>query len=758
MNRSTEHVARPAMRLTPDRTSNRNFTGLGAGLLLLLAGAPLCQGAPGDLVAVVPLPTTPGFGVSVAVDCDGNVYYTQQQPDDAHLYKMNKNGTLLANPVIRDSVTGAELFMDEMSWDNGRKVLWAGQHNSNPTRVYKVNPTTGTATLAFVSQSQNIGTFLDGIAYDASDDSIWISTDISTTIEHYRATDGVRIGILTPRNASGGTLGDISGVCVGVGDQLYLGQDGLKEIVRVRKSDGAFISSFHSPGGVRDEGLECDSVNFPGKTVLWSRDAGDFSSTPGFMEVIELEPGTCACQGPTNPPPLFAIRLAPERDTNEVGTAHTVCATVTVVTNAAGPGAACTIGFTHTGSGSGTIGTHTFNNAAFTISEQAATANRMSFPGGFSIDDMSASISIAGVGNFHFASGTRTFVNNSQHIVGFSRAGTNGTDLFNGPSGTAFASWDMRSPIGPINGTGGLLQWGNEPVTTDGGTLFFQNASSSATFRATLLGCTNPVVGTTVIFAVTNGPNVGVTGTAVTDPQGSACFTYTGTGGAGTDIIDASFLTPGGVRVATFATKVWVPPPCQLSCADITVCSDAGQCSALVNYPPQTNASHCTVVCDPPDGSALPVGTNTVACTATDGSGNILARCSFSVIVNDCEAPQVACRPAPNPSGKKIPPGGKNGQGGTNPDGFFQLLSKDNCDPAPAIFVKDAASDFIAGPFANGDIVKINVSSDEDPFQEPGPLNVVAHIRLKGHPLLYAVDAAGNVSAPQDCLGLPQGN
>src|SRR5213592_2358727 len=101
--------------------------------------------------------------------------------------KMNKNGTLLASPVIRDSVSGAQLFMDELSWDNGRKVLWAGQHNASPIRVYRVNPTTGLATFAFTaSQSVNIGTFLDGLAYDASDDTVWISTDISTTIEHYR--------------------------------------------------------------------------------------------------------------------------------------------------------------------------------------------------------------------------------------------------------------------------------------------------------------------------------------------------------------------------------------------------------------------------------------------------------------------------------------------------------------------------------------------------------------------------------------------
>src|ERR1051325_5284692 len=147
--------------------------------LWLLAVAPLSHAAPGDLVATVPLPTTPGFGVSVAVDCDGNVYYTQQQPDDAHLYKMNKTGTLLASPVITDSVSGTPLFMDEMSWDNGRRVLWAGQHNASPIRVYRINPISGVATFAFTSQSTNVGTFLDGLAYDASDDSIWISTDIS---------------------------------------------------------------------------------------------------------------------------------------------------------------------------------------------------------------------------------------------------------------------------------------------------------------------------------------------------------------------------------------------------------------------------------------------------------------------------------------------------------------------------------------------------------------------------------------------------
>jgi hypothetical protein len=186
------------------------------------------------------------------------------------------------------------LFIDEFSWDNGptRKVLWAQEHNTNPIRIYQLNPVTGVATFQFAAGS-SIGIFRDGIAYDASDDSLWISGDISTVIDHVFATTGLPAfpPQITPKDAGGANLGSISGVQVGVGD-LYLGRNGLSQIVRVRKTDGAFISSFASPGGVRDEGLECDAVNFAPTLALWSREF----NFPGFMAVIELEPGTCACQ------------------------------------------------------------------------------------------------------------------------------------------------------------------------------------------------------------------------------------------------------------------------------------------------------------------------------------------------------------------------------------------------------------------------------------------------------------------------------
>ena len=145
------------------------------------------------------------------------------------------------------------------------------------------------------------------------------------------------------------------------------------------------------------------------------------------------------------------------------------------------------ITFTHSGIGSGSIGGVPFANASFSITELADTSNRLPFAGGFSIDDTSATISISGLGLFHFTTPTRTFVNNNLGLVGFSRATIFGTDLFNGPTAGVFASWDMLSAIGPITGPGALLAWSFSPVVTDGGTLIFNNSTPNATFQATVI-------------------------------------------------------------------------------------------------------------------------------------------------------------------------------------------------------------------------------------------------------------------------------
>ncbi len=260
---------------------------------------PATPKAAGDLIATVPLPV-PGVGVSVAVDCDGLVYYTI---GDGNLYVMDKDGVLMDTLPVTDSATGASLNMDEMAWDASREVLWAQLHDSNPVDVYQVDRATGVATFQWTSQTNSAGTYRDGLAYDGTDDTIWLSGDVSETVEHYQA-DGTYIGQITPKDASGGTLGAISGVIVGVGDLLYLGQNGRAEIVQVKKSNGDFVESFASPGGTRDEGLECDPVNFAPKLALWSREF----YAPGHLAVIELEEGTCTCGGePAEIPVPFDI-------------------------------------------------------------------------------------------------------------------------------------------------------------------------------------------------------------------------------------------------------------------------------------------------------------------------------------------------------------------------------------------------------------------------------------------------------------------
>ena len=145
------------------------------------------------------------------------------------------------------------------------------------------------------------------------------------------------------------------------------------------------------------------------------------------------------------------------------------------------------IPFTHQGVGSGSINGHAFTSTAFTITATGGTATRQAFVGGFFINHLTASISIAGVGDFTFITPTRTFVNNNSPVVGFSRAGLFGADLFNGPFSAAFQNWDMLTSIGPVAGNGNLQQWTLTPVLTSGGQLIFDSDNSTpATFTATV--------------------------------------------------------------------------------------------------------------------------------------------------------------------------------------------------------------------------------------------------------------------------------
>ena len=155
---------------------------------------------------------------------------------------------------------------------------------------------------------------------------------------------------------------------------------------------------------------------------------------------------------------------------------------------------AAPITYIHTGSGSGTLDGVAFGASAplnFTITAIGDTNNVASCSiGCIYNDNISASIHIETLGSFDFTTATRFFMNNNSGTVGFSRAGSNGADLFNGPT---LVSWDMTSSIGPVSGTASLLQWGNSNIDTTGGVLFFNNQSNIAsTFSATVAAVPEP--------------------------------------------------------------------------------------------------------------------------------------------------------------------------------------------------------------------------------------------------------------------------
>lgn len=99
------------------------------------------------------------------------------------------------------------------------------------------------------------------------------------------------------------------------------------------------------------------------------------------------------------------------------------------------------------------------------------------------------------------------------------------------------------------------------------------------------------------------------------------------------ELFDADNTSTASVTVA--------PQTCEVTCpSNMTIGKDAGQCGAIVSYPPATaSGSGCgTVVCSPPSGSFFPIGTTNVFCFGETGGP-----CSFSITVQDSQPFSITC-------------------------------------------------------------------------------------------------------------------
>ena len=212
-----------------------------------------------------------------------------------------------------------------------------------------------------------------------------------------------------------------------------------------------------------------------------------------------------------------------------------------------------------------------------------------------------------------------------------------------------------------------------------------------------------------------------------------------------------SCTTTVSVTSDTTAPVIACPP-------SITIATAAGRCDAVATYAATAtdNCGSVTLAYSIPSGSVFPKGVTTVIVTATDGANNV-ATCTFTVTVNDVQAPVGTCVPTTNPSGNNVPAAGNNPRSGQNPDGFYQLLGSDNCDApgALALYVKDSGSNYVAGPFAHGTRVKITQAPGGNPTTQPMAGVVPWHIRLRGDALLVVRDSSGNESVAAACLVPP---
>jgi hypothetical protein len=273
-----------------------------SSLLLLLPVAP-ARGAVGDLLKTVDLPLSahcslgtsvaavpgnlvgfPAVPVLLVISCFGGnqLFYLDFSTNPATLVK-----TVTTVPTPPNGWGSLAYRADQ-----GDLTGCGNDDSTHP--LYRINPNTGAATFLFNSVAGF--TICDGHTWDASDQTFFVSPDVSSTIYHFGAT-GLPLGSVP---AAGGCPN--SGVVVG-GSVLYEACNGVLTIFRADKTSGAVLGSFSSAGS-RTEDLECDPISF-GVDAMWSKDAFD-----NELFAFEIPKGECGFGG--EPPEIeVAVDIKP---------------------------------------------------------------------------------------------------------------------------------------------------------------------------------------------------------------------------------------------------------------------------------------------------------------------------------------------------------------------------------------------------------------------------------------------------------------
>ncbi|HEX5734650.1 MAG TPA: HYR domain-containing protein [Blastocatellia bacterium] len=189
---------------------------------------------------------------------------------------------------------------------------------------------------------------------------------------------------------------------------------------------------------------------------------------------------------------------------------------------------------------------------------------------------------------------------------------------------------------------------------------------------------------------------------------------------------------------------------CTITCpANVTVSNDPNQCGAVVNYPAAATTGDCgTVTCLPASGSFFPVGTTSVTCTTTSGPS-----CSFTVTVNDTQAPTVTC-----PTVQPVPAA----QGQCSAPVTYTATATDNCPgvstvtctpasgaefPVGTTTVNCSATDAAGNP--GSCMFTVTVVDEQDPI-----VTCPANISLAAPSGQCATNANYTATATDNCPGV----
>lgn len=221
-------------------------------------------------------PTPSSNGRAVAFDPGtGHLFYTNAF--DPHIYVTDTSGNLL-DTLTTHGPDGQPINYGALSWEstsNGGE-LWGGRFDGSG-RVDVIDPHTGLAspitTVSFPPHdscyNQPDG-YIDGLAFDPSDGTLWVSDDASRVLLHLRS-DGAPLASYTVPNGLCN-----SGIAVNAHSLFLATQSGpdtppyaIVQVAKANPSSGV-MQTFSLPDAAGPEGLALDPATFAGQCALWS--------------------------------------------------------------------------------------------------------------------------------------------------------------------------------------------------------------------------------------------------------------------------------------------------------------------------------------------------------------------------------------------------------------------------------------------------------------------------------------------------------